>query len=77
MIQRLRKVDDVKNVREMRALHPAGHFKTMWNMLVAACVLHDLVIIPVPFGQQGVEMRSHRAPAAPNPSKFSGVMRAT
>ncbi|CAK9105650.1 Potassium/sodium hyperpolarization-activated cyclic nucleotide-gated channel 2 (Brain cyclic nucleotide-gated channel 2) (BCNG-2) [Durusdinium trenchii] len=41
------KVDDVKNVREMRALHPAGHFKTMWNMLVAACVLHDLVIIPV------------------------------
>ena len=29
------------------AFHPAGPFKTFWNMLVAACVLHDLVIIPV------------------------------
>lgn len=32
---------------QITAFHPAGPFKTCWNMLVAVCVLHDLVIIPV------------------------------
>ena len=36
------------------AVHPAGPFKTCWNMLVALCVLHDLVIIPVCFGPQNL-----------------------
>lgn len=36
---------------QITAFHPAGPFKTCWNMLVAVCVLHDLVIIPVHFGQ--------------------------
>lgn len=44
----VQKVEQVqKGVRRMNAFHPAGPFKTFWNMLVAACVLHDLVIIPV------------------------------
>lgn len=34
----------------LSTLHPAGHFKLVWNMLVASCVLHDLIIIPVCLG---------------------------
>ena len=28
-------------------LHPGGRFKTCWNVMVAACVLHDLLVIPL------------------------------
>ena len=42
----------LKEPNKMTAFHPAGPFKTFWNMLVAACVLHDLVIIPVKLGSE-------------------------
>lgn len=28
-------------------LHPGGLFRTVWNLMVALCVLHDLVLIPL------------------------------
>ena len=27
--------------------HPAGLFRTVWNMIVAICVLYDLIVIPL------------------------------
>lgn len=46
-----RKEDNRPKEPNWTAFHPAGPFKTFWNMLVAACVLHDLVIIPVKLGR--------------------------
>lgn len=28
-------------------LHPGGLFRTIWNLVVALCVLHDVVMIPL------------------------------
>ena len=28
-------------------LHPAGSFRTAWNMITALCVLYDLIVIPL------------------------------
>lgn len=28
-------------------LHPGGLFRTVWNLMVALCVLHDMVLIPL------------------------------
>ncbi|CAJ1381152.1 unnamed protein product [Effrenium voratum] len=33
--------------RRRCVLHPGGRFKTCWNVMVAACVLHDLLVIPL------------------------------
>ena len=34
------------------AILPAGQFKTVWNMLIAVCVLHDLMLGVVFIGPQ-------------------------
>lgn len=34
-------------LRKDLTIHPAGGFKTSWNICVALCVLHDLLVIPL------------------------------
>lgn len=35
------------DVKTRSAIPPGGQFKTVWNMLIASCVLHDLIVIPL------------------------------
>ena len=34
-------------VRKGFTLHPGGSFRTCWNLMMAACVLYDLLMIPL------------------------------